>query len=435
MLTPADIAINNLVQNDSSGNLLAPIWQSDCQMGIIGDSRESQSINKATTPISTIQAGFIAMAVSLSGHAVNIPDVGWQATGGQRVTTGTATSDTAPMSVQVKNAIASGIKNWTIGAFGTNDFDSTLGPIQTVAAVAAEYLKQLNLLLAAGCRVFVCTDPGIRTTEAATTAKARHVAVLTLNHWIRQLQYVSPSRVRVIDLHAVMVVSNSATASATTVQFEDSVHFLTSGCYYGAKEVARVWNAVWPVPTIFPRNNYDNSALDSTLPFKLQNNLFLIDTSGDGIADEWTAQVAATGITSVMTVGAAPAPGIGNAQHIVVTANQAGFPKWQSVDLISRIANGTSFIIVGIVQVTSPVACTAPRVKPVANVQASGSTALEFGGTFVSAIPEGNTFYYATHPMTKDASFSTLKVEVALQFTGAGSCTLDLMQFALIALQ
>ena len=435
MLTPADIAKWSLLQTDTNGNVLAPVWQSDASMGVIGDSRESQSVNLATTPLSTVQAGFIAMAVALSGCAVNIPDAGWQATGGQRITTGTATSDTAPMSVQVTNAIASGIRNWTIGAFGTNDFDASLGPVQTVAAVIAEYLKQLKRLLAAGCRVFVCTDPSVRTTEAASTSKARQISVLTLNHWIRQLEYAFPAQVRVIDLHAVMVVANSTTASATTAQYYDSVHFLTSGSYYGAKEIARVWNTVWPAPSILPRNNYDNYTLDSTLPIKSKNNLFQIDTNADGIADGWNAQVAATGITSVMSIAAAPAGYFGSAQHIAVTATQTGFPKWQSDELVTNFSNGTSFIIVGAVAIGSPVNVTAPRVKPVANVQASGATCLEFGGTFVSALPEGNTFVYATHPMTKDSTFTTLKIEVALQFLGAGSCTLDLMQFAAIALQ
>lgn len=424
---------------DALGNLLAPVSPGIPHMGFIGDSRLSQGVNKATVPMSTTQSGIPGLALCLSGYCVNVPDVGWQCVGGQRVTTGTATSETAPMSVQVTNAIASGIKNWTI-LMGTNDFDSSLGPVQTVAAVSTEYLKQIKRLLNAGCRVRVCTDPGVRTTEAASASKSRQVAILALNQWIRQLAYMFPTQVRVIDLHGAAVVQNSATASCPTAGYADSVHFLTSQNYVFAKAIAADWNVSHPVPPIFPRCNYENTSYDSTMPNKLTNGLFLLDTNADGYADSWGVSGTLPGaVTATPTVISAPSPGVGNSQHLVLSSSAAANPKWETTDLVSNIPNGSTFYVVGIIKVTSPVAVSAPRVSMVSNANAnlgtSGGEILAFGGTFQNALAADDTFYYVSHPILKDSSFTTMKVTVCQNFIGAGSVTLDLMQFGVIVQQ
>lgn len=398
-------------------------------MGIVGDSRFAGSYNSTNNPHTTIQVGFVGLALALSGKCVRVTDDGWQAVGGQRVTTGTATTDLAPFSVQVTNILAAGIRNVTMLGC-TNDFSSSIGTVQTVDQVVAAYKTEVLRLLNAGCRVWLCTDPGVRATEAASGAtKTQHVSVLRTNEWIRELAHYYPNRVKVVDLAGVMVEAASSTASPPTSWHQDANHYNLIGNYWGAKEIARVWNLDFAPAPILPRTNSDNFSYDATLANKLDNGLFLTDTNADGLADSWTYS-AATGITVVNSLVAGSV--VGNAQRCVFTASQSGYPKMQSSDLVARIPTGSWMVFVCRALVTSPVACTAPRAKIVENGAGTDAVDLEFGNA--ATLPENATFVLSTPPIQKAADMTLIKAEVALRFTGAGAATLDIEQAAVFVL-
>lgn len=412
----------------SGGRIPAPL------MAVIGDSRAANGYNRVTIPYSTRQAGVSAYAVALCDGCFRVPDFGWLATGGQRVTTGTATSDLAPMSVQVTQAIDAGFQYATVFPFGTNDYEASIGPVQTVDAVWAEYKAQVARLVAAGMVVWVCTDPGVRTAEAATTAKPKHTSILRQNELIRSLAYTSPGRVFVIDLHASSVDPASPTASALTSWYADTVHFNGIGNYWQGKEVGRNWLLNRPPAPVFTRSNFDNYAFDASLPNKLANSLFLTDTGTTGVPDEWKG--GAAGATSLGSgVGVTPsivsAPnGIGNALRLVWTGTNAGtFGKFRSVDLAARIPNGTTVFLLVKIRVSAATNATMPRIK----LEGPGlnGALMEFENDATQ--PEANTFTLISAPFVKTSAMTTVQFDITQKFLGAGGITHELMQAQVMA--
>lgn len=414
----------------SGGRIPAP------EMAVIGDSRAADGVNKLTTPVSTQQKGISAYAVALCDGCFRVPDNGWFAMGSQRVTTGTATSDLAPMSLQVTQAIAAGFRYATVFPFGSNDYESSLGPVQTVEVVWPEYKAQVARLAAAGMVVWVCTDPGVRTAEAATTSKTKHASILRQNELIRTLANIAPSQVFVIDLHATAVDQASATASPLTAWFFDTVHFNGIGNYWHGKEVGRNWLLYRPAAPIFTRSNFDNFNFDASLPNKLANSLFLTDTGATGVPDEWKGGAAGAtslgaGVAVIPSIVAAP-NGIGNALKLVWTGTTAGtFGKFRSVDLAARIPNGATVYLLVKIKVSAMTNATMPRLKLEANAGILNGALMEFSND--ATPPEENTLTLISAPFVKTSAMTSLQLDITQKFLGAGGITHEIMQAEVLA--
>lgn len=430
------------VQYDSSGNATGIVTQSNVvyplsrapanTLAVVGDSITAHWFTLsagATTTYDIKQYGYLTWALALSNQRLTV--ISDQSQGGTYVTSAGPGNN---FSVQLTAAIASGAGHLLIMG-GLNDIENGV----TLAAIKAAWRVLIARAVAAGMRVWWCTESPISVAGAGYT-KARQVANMQMNDWIRQ--YVATSTnaairhaVTVVDLYSKAVDPSSGTGdfitNGGTAALND--HPTNVSAYYMGKELARVWNLfVMETPQLVT-SNVDNYGYDSGSSNILDNGLFVNSTAGVGTG--WTVTLGGAGgnVSSITS----RADGFGNDQQLLATwtvAAPTDYVRMSTADLKARVSDGDTLVFMCAIDVSSITNLSNIRVQLTMNGAGIGAGAIGKTATAAQldtadkAMPEAYTAIYKTYPITYDAAtmgaLTSVTVNITIWGTAAGGATL-----------
>lgn len=388
-------------------------------LAICGDSYTSQSYFDGGDFVYNNADGYVTWAMQLSGQRMAI--VSRPAVAGSRI--GTDGLGTA-ITTQVDTAIASGAANVLIMA-GVNDAINAVSFSDSVYA----YEKAINSVIAAGARLWVCTQPGMNAAYSSYSV-ANQARMFAINDWLRQRVYTNYSRygVTCVDLAAAATNPTSATGDYKTNGSQDNLHPRNVGAYYMGKELARVWSLYVPEAPQLVASNADNYGYSVLINNLVDNGLMV---NGAGTATGFTGSAIAGGAsTNSLTSHSA---GFGNYQQMVQTAasNNDGY-RLASGNVSARCSAGDVVIAECEVSVSSMTACRGVWLQLVASGTVTRASYDGFVDTSNDTnLPEEYSAVLRTPPMVISGTPSTVTARIDSNYSGAGGATVKVSRVSL----
>lgn len=385
-------------------------------LAIVGDSYTAQYANDDGSYFFYNADGYVTWALALSGQRLSI--VSSPARSNSRFSAAAAAPGVI-FGTQVDTAIASGANNLLIMG-GVNDCFASY----SLSAITNAYEQCLQKAIAAGMRIWACTQPTMNNTFGSYSATIQGT-LFALNEWLRE--YVASAYARygvtVVDLAAVAVDPSSATGNYKTSYTQDGLHPRNLGAYFMGKELARVWNLFVPEANRLLSSAADNYSYSSVIRQGQTNGL--MTASAGGVATGLTLSAIAGG-SSVNTI-ASRSDGFGNDQVMTITsaANNDGYRLESTTVHANGFASGDVIQAECEITVSSATNYRGEVLQLIANASVSNRGAYNgyVDTTNDTALTEGYTVVRRSPPVTLDGTPSSVRIRVDTNFSGAGGAT------------